>query len=93
MTDQFGVLTDALSILSQAKQAALVVLIDAVHAERGQAYIAAETWRWVANAYDHILRERRTALGIERRGDPCLPDWPDVQTNVPTNVPTNGGAR
>jgi hypothetical protein len=83
--DAYEVLSGALAILSGAKQEALALVIDEVHAERGNAYRAMETWRWVANAYDHVQRAQRDVLGLDGRGDPCLPDW--------SVVPNQGGVR
>jgi hypothetical protein len=73
--EAYDTLREALAILSRAKEAALYLVLDAALAQRGEAYRAMETWRWVANAYDHVERAQREVLGIGRRGDPCLPDW------------------
>lgn len=71
----YGDLKVALVILADAKDVALGLLIlRAVHSY-GQVYTALETYRWVANAYDHLYRAQRESLGLERRGDPCLPSW------------------
>ncbi len=64
----------AREILSTAKGAALDRLIDEVHAF-GRVFDAAETYRWAANAYDHLTRAQRVLLGLEERGDPILPTW------------------
>jgi hypothetical protein len=78
--EAYAALADALAILSRAKTRAVFLVLEAVREERGNAYRALETWRWVANAYDHLNREQRAVLGLGRRGDPCLPDWPAVPT-------------
>jgi hypothetical protein len=65
---------EALSILSVAKDAALSLVLEAGHGY-GRVFDALETYRWVANAYDHVHRAQRETMGLERRGDPCLPSW------------------
>jgi len=67
---QFEDLDHALRILSDAKQAAVLLILDG---GQGSVYRALETYRWVANAYDHVQRAQRESLGLDRRGDPCLP--------------------
>lgn len=71
----------ARSILSDAAPVALALLIDVTHEAahgrptRVSIYQAAEVFRWVANARDHVTRQLREESGLERRGDPCLPSW------------------
>lgn len=70
----YGDLKVALVILTDARDVALGLVLREVHSY-GQAYTAIETYRWVANAHDHLARAQRESLGLERRGDPCLPSW------------------
>lgn len=70
----YGDLTEAIAILTDARDVALGIVLREVHAY-GRVYVAIETYRWVSNAYDHVARAGRESLGLERRGDPCLPSW------------------
>jgi len=80
---EWEAIQDALGILSRAKRVATHLILDEVlavltHSEvqvHGSVYSALETWRWVSNAYDHVIQAERLALGLDRRGDPCLPSW------------------
>jgi hypothetical protein len=72
--EHFEIASEAMSILSNAKRAALYLALDEVHS-RSRAFEAIETYRWVANAYDHVERAQRVLMGLDLRGDPALPDW------------------
>jgi len=72
--ERLDALYRAREILSSAKVEALTNAWYAGRLYDGNFYAAIETWRWVANAYDHLHRAIRKESGLEERANPFYPE-------------------